>query len=188
MTKTKNIRKPCSEETKLKISLAKKGKTFSKEHKDKLSESHKKSRPHMVGFKHTDESKHKMRMVKLGKIMSEETKNKISNKLKGIIRDENYYDYLKGDKSHLWKGGITSFNDVIRKSTKMKKWIKKILIRDDYTCQICFKIGGNLEVHHIKSFSEYPELRFIINNGITLCKSCHIKTDNYGIKTNKKQR
>ena len=39
---------------------------------------------------------------------------------------------------------------------------------------------------HIKDFALFPNLRLDINNGRTLCKSCHRKTDNYGFKKSKK--
>jgi hypothetical protein len=47
--------------------------------------------------------------------------------------------------------------------------------RDDFTCLICKKRGGDLHAHHIQSFTNYPQLRFELHNGITLCVSCHAK-------------
>jgi len=47
------------------------------------------------------------------------------------------------------------------------------LIRDEYTCQICFAEGVFLHVDHIKRRAEYPELRYDINNGRALCRPCH---------------
>jgi 5-methylcytosine-specific restriction endonuclease McrA len=74
-----------------------------------------------------------------------------------------------------WKGGITSENNAIRNSKKMKKWRKNIFLSDGYICQKCKVVGGKLHAHHIKKFSEYPQLRFDVNNGIALCKECHKK-------------
>ena len=71
-------------------------------------------------------------------------------------------------------GGV-KVKDPNCKSAKNKWWIDSILKRDDYTCQMCFakKSEKLLHTHHIKSRKEYPELIYDLNNGITLCISCH---------------
>jgi hypothetical protein len=55
-------------------------------------------------------------------------------------------------------------------------WRKSVFERDLYTCQKCKVRGGSLEAHHIKLFKDYIELRYEINNGMTLCKKCHKQT------------
>ena len=66
----------------------------------------------------------------------------------------------------------------IRKSPEYKNWRTFVFKRDNYTCQKCNARSGNgkevyLEAHHKKSYSKYPQLRFDVSNGITLCLSCH---------------
>ena len=70
--------------------------------------------------------------------------------------------------------GIKKRIGINRKSWKDNEWKKKCLERDNFTCKECFTTSY-LVVHHIKGFHEYPELRFDIGNGITLCRSCHGK-------------
>ena len=84
-----------------------------------------------------------------------------------------------GKKSHLWKGGVSKKNKKIRAGIKFRLWREAVFKRDNWTCQECGKRGFELHPHHIKPFSLYPELRFVVANGKTLCKECHKKTDNY---------
>lgn len=85
----------------------------------------------------------------------------------------------KGEKSPSWKGGISRAYKTGYYSEEYKDWRMKVFTRDNWICQVCQKVGGYLTAHHIKSFAHYPELRFDVNNGITLCEECHKLTDNY---------
>lgn len=55
-----------------------------------------------------------------------------------------------------------------------KKWRKEVYKRDHHKCQWpgCF-MTKKLNAHHIKTWSNYPGLRFNIDNGITLCYNHH---------------
>lgn len=86
------------------------------------------------------------------------------------------------ERNKAWKGGVTPLNSLIRKSSRMREWRKTVFERDNYTCQGCGQVGSELQVDHIKSFADYPELRFDIDNGRTLCKPCHLKTPTWGFR------
>lgn len=71
-------------------------------------------------------------------------------------------------------------NSKIRKNPEYYAWRKAVYKRDNYTCVECGECDGELHAHHIKSWADYPELRYDIDNGQTLCEDCHKKTENYG--------
>lgn len=81
-----------------------------------------------------------------------------------------------GENNPYWKGGISSVNKLLRSGKQWKFWRKAVFERDKYTCRNCGKLGSCLEPHHIKPFAFFPEKRFDVENGLTLCKSCHNKT------------
>lgn len=178
--KNKNI-KFFSVETRAKMSKASKGKIVSEETRKKMSSSH-------IGMNQSKESIIKIKkarakqIMKKGRICSKEIREKIGlgNKGKKISEEtrKKISNSMKGDKTHLWKGGITEENDIIRTSMEYKAWRVSIFERDGFKCQMpgCDNQERYLEAHHIYKFSDYKELRFDINNGITLCKKCHNKT------------
>ena len=68
-------------------------------------------------------------------------------------------------------------------------FIKKVMERDNFTCDICGfygKWGEGLNVHHLNSYDWDVNNRTNINNGITLCEECHTdfhKMNGYGKNT-----
>lgn len=76
------------------------------------------------------------------------------------------------------KSGFTKhqIDRCVRYSTEADNWRKAVFERDGYRCRKCGEKGGYLEAHHIKPFAYFPELRFELSNGLTLCEKCHNKT------------
>lgn len=80
----------------------------------------------------------------------------------------------KGSSHYAWKNGASARNRNDRRKVDYKYWRDAVFKRDNYTCQKCGDSrGGNLRAHHLKPFSQHPELRFEVSNGITLCHTCH---------------
>lgn len=91
----------------------------------------------------------------------------------------------KGEKSPMWKGGVTPEFKKIRVSIEFKTWREAVFARDNWTCQKYKIRGGKLHPHHIQNFSEFPELRFEVSNGITLSEKAHKEFHKiYGLRNN----
>jgi len=141
------------------------------------------------GKKHSGKAKEKLRLANIGKKASVKTRNKMSKTRKGrkfsLEHRRNKSEAQRGDKNPNWQGGLGNENREIRRSFEYKLWRIAVFERDDYTCIWCGQ-GGKLNADHIKPFALFPELRFAIDNGRTLCKKCHETTDTYGSKTKSK--
>lgn len=169
-----------SEATRERIRVAHKGKKLSQEHRKNLSLAHVGNKS-ALGHKLSEEVKrligeqHCGNKYRLGKKHSEETKKLISKALKTsskVLRGENHPNWNEGSsRGYKWES--------YKNNRDYRIWREAIYKRDDYTCQSCKQRGGHLAPHHIKSWTKYPTLRFEVNNGITLCESCHALTYNY---------
>lgn len=162
-----------SEETRKKISEAKKGIP----------------RPDIKGIALSDEHRRKISEVETGKVISEETRRKLSAALKGRQpaflghkhtkeanqkNSEAHKGRSVGEKGSNWRGGITPLAEILRKSAGYKQWRLAVYERDRFVCQLCgCKGNGDLQAHHILTRENNPELMFFLDNGITLCKKCH---------------
>jgi len=117
-----------------------------------------------------------------GKPRSETTKQLISQSLKGKTKSLKH-------RQNLSKSRLDLFDKLGRKIPRSAKWDgryqrwrRAVLERDNYTCQYCGIYEEHLHTHHIFKFIDYPELRYNVENGLTLCGKCHRKTENYGVK------
>lgn len=170
-----------------------------------LSESHKGLRPWMLGRKHTDETKEKIRAKRAKQTFSQESIKKRADKIRGhphwgVIRHTlatrlkmsiTAKRLVKEGKNPLFIDGKwrERYNArlVAMQSFDYKTWRRAVFERDDYTCQHCGQRGnGTLEADHIKPWALFKELRYDVNNGRTLCKSCHRKTPTYGNRLRRK--
>ena len=148
--------KKWTEEQRIHFKLVRTGVKFSEERKQK----------HRDAYNPTRFKKGQVSPMK-GKKMSEETKLKISLAKKGKCGGEKHPGWIK-DRS-LVKVGDRNLHDPLT-----KQWRHEVKVRDNFTCRIADNnCGGRLEVHHILRWSEFQELRYKTNNGITLCHAHH---------------
>lgn len=83
----------------------------------------------------------------------------------------------RGEKSTRWNPNISNEERVLQRNhIENKLWRKSVMERDSYACQVCGDSrGGNLRVHHLYSYTAYPEHQFDVNNGVTLCEMHHVE-------------
>lgn len=162
-------------ETLRKMSEINRGRVVSEQSRKKMSESKKGKKCYIYGKKQSQESNIKRSIALRGKPKTPEHIEKVALRHRGKPRTQ-----FSKEKHWNWQGGKTPINHLIRNSIEYKLWRKAVFERDNYTCVWCrSNKSGTLNADHIKPFAYYPELRFAIDNGRTLCVECHRKTDSY---------
>jgi len=191
-----------------KIAIARKGiapwnkgkiDVYSEETKTKISETLKRKNirpPSRKGFKPSE--KNISILKSLWKNKNRTAENRINSSIGAKKR------LLEG-RCNLYLGGKTKLKEQIRDSVQYKIWRDSVFKRDNYVCVDCGAKSGNgkavkLEADHLKGMAEIIHENNVlnleiaincadlwdINNGKTRCKSCHVKTYNYGVKEAKR--
>ena len=198
-----------SDEQRLKISQAHKGKKkpwsgkyMTTEHRKSISERMLGNKL-CLGRKLSDEVKEKIRVSNLGKV------HNISDEGMERMRKKNYVVWNKGIKkqkeikipkvpgrkkgSIAWNRGMLGYNSGeknpkwIKDRSKLAKrqerndsayaeWRKCVRDRDSWTCKVGEGCEGKVIAHHIYPWKKYPEFRYTVSNGITLCTKHHPRT------------
>jgi len=139
----------------------------------------------------SDEHKKNLSISGEKRITSEETKKKLSKSKMGNKNSLGFHPTIEtrkklskansGKNNHFWQGGISFEPYPVKWTNSLKETIRE---RDNYKCQLCGiqqdELKGfskKLDIHHI----DYNKKNLNPNNLISLCRSCHQKT-NYNRK------
>jgi hypothetical protein len=127
------------------------GKKLSSEHKIRIGESNKGKQIWWTGKKHSLQSRNKMSLY-----------------WKGRKKTKEWTEMMKGKNNPNWHGGLSFEPYTLDWTETLRRSIRE---RDHYICRVCNQYGN--EVHHIN----YNKQDCNPTNLVTLCESCHSKTN-----------
>ena len=144
-----------------------------------------------------DERRKKTSEMARKNFKSEEAKRKIALTVASPEYHEKASAAKRGDKNPMYgkcgslhpnyNPNLTDEDRTVKRHTLEDKAFRlSVFERDNFTCQKCGdNRGGNLEAHHILNHWKHKNLRYDVDNGITLCKKCHIEFHKkFGYKEN----
>lgn len=99
-------------------------------------------------------------------------------------------EYRSGENHYQWKHNKSNEERVTgRNYHEYDEFIKRVLCRDNFTCQCCGATNCKLNVHHLNGYDWYIEGRIDDTNGISLCENCHKNFHSiYGYGNNTKEQ
>jgi hypothetical protein len=124
-----------------------------------------------LGSRCSKETIQRMSLTKIGVKKSLVHRQNIGKAKLGIkmpqISGNNHYLYIR-DRTKL------KISEKKHLDGQYRNWMFSVKNRDNWVCRIAdVNCDGRLEAHHILNWIQYPELRYNVNNGITLCHAHH---------------
>jgi 5-methylcytosine-specific restriction endonuclease McrA len=146
----------------------------------------------MTGKKHSKQTRKKMSESQKGHPTSLETRMRQSTSAHSrpsASKETRIKMSLshRGKLSPHWRGGLTPLNKSLRNTAEYELWRNSVFLKDNFTCQVCGKRGGDLEADHLVLFTDLIQENgikdlagglnckklWLISHGQTLCKHCH---------------
>lgn len=111
----------------------------------------------------------------LGVKRSDNFKKKVSLSMKKRYANGHKPPTMFGADNPSWKGGLLFRKREDRRGdSAYGEWRRQVWLRDNFKCKMSnLDCDGRLEAHHILRWNDFPELRYELNNGITLCHHHH---------------
>lgn len=109
------------------------------------------------------------------------------------VKSYTLLDVRSGERNPRWKGGV-KYHRQERATGEYRDWRNAVFAKDCYTCQKCGARNGEgaeitINAHHINNWGDYPDKRYDVSNGITLCEKCHREFHSiYGKKNNNEEQ
>jgi len=127
---------------------------------------------------YSDKHLKKMSLLRKGKPLKDETKKKMSLAHKGKKFSKEHRKNLSisktGKNNTRWIKDRSKLTKDRSSDPFYVRWSKTVRKRDKYKCRLSSdECKGKLEAHHIFNWIDYPELKYLENNGICLCQFHH---------------
>ena len=114
------------------------------------------------------------------------------DKSKGFFCKNCSHKMIMSGKNHPnWNNNLTNEDRITgRNYSEYKEFIKRVLVRDNYTCFRCgYSNHNNIAVHHLDGYDWCIDRRIDDTNAVCLCKECHSNFHaHYGMGKNTKQQ
>lgn len=168
--KGQGLGRKLSEDTRKRMSVAQRGHPVSQEQRLAISRTLKGRRMPYVAEANSKRVYSQVVRDKRRKVARSLWTPQFRQKMKERMSGENSPVWIK-DRSKLKIDAIQRPYD-----TQYKYWMLEVKKRDGWMCRVSNQdCSGRLEAHHILPWRDYPNLRYSLNNGITLCHFHHPK-------------
>jgi 5-methylcytosine-specific restriction endonuclease McrA len=93
-----------------------------------------------------------------------------------------FRESMRKENNPRYKDYIPKRERTERRWPEYREWRFSVFARDNFTCQCCGdhnytgRNGGSiwLEAHHLYNYADNKDKIFDLDNGVTLCKACHL--------------